>query len=147
MKKFHEIDFTPLERLMSEHGLNLLQGEIEEIFDIVNEIQFNDRPTPPIELKTAEEILEQVSGEFVYYNIEQIIPAMEAYHAQYKENNWIDVNDRLPEYGEDVLVASIESDIVKIGFYNQSDWYVYESNTFEVTHYMLLPQPPITKQS
>lgn len=43
-----------------------------------------DRPTPPVEVKTAEEILaKQQRSSFGNYTWERVIEAMEAYHAQF----------------------------------------------------------------
>ena len=73
-------------------------------------------------------------------------------------NEWISVNDRLPETDNDYLVLTESKDIFKAYFneyskefgsysdiydtdtlgYVDSEWLKYE----EITHWMPLPQPP-----
>lgn len=56
---------------------------------------------------------------------------------------WISVNDRLPEPGEDVLVCNhwgdIDTDMVWINPDGKTEFYFDKTN---VTHWMPLPEPP-----
>ena len=73
-------------------------------------------------------------------------------------NNWISVDDRLPEFGEDVLVWEKYSTKPFIGFYSQQERWVVDQEFVEpvggciirsyidqklITHWQPLPPPPM----
>ena len=71
-----------------------------------------------------------------------------------KEDEWISVKDRLPNFHEYVLIYK-NNNINLIGCYRESDngiWDIYYSNGCEgegenkVTHWMPLPNKPLNKQ-
>ena len=52
-----------------------------------------------------------------------------------KQDNWISVEDILPESAMDVLVSDIESDIVTKGFYHKDTDWVVDAIGVDVTHW------------
>lgn len=60
-------------------------------------------------------------------------------------DNWISVEDGLPENGDDVLVYTSD-EYVSLGEYSNRKWRVYGTPYFDpiahVTHWMPLPKPP-----
>lgn len=63
------------------------------------------------------------------------------------ENNWISVEDGLPENADDVLVF-MKEECISLAEYKQGKWKVYSTPYFfssgNVTHWMPLPSPPTT---
>ena len=57
-------------------------------------------------------------------------------------NDWISVEDRLPENGNDVLCYDAQDAIVYIDYLTCSKWF-YADLLREVTHWTLLPAPPL----
>lgn len=53
---------------------------------------------------------------------------------------WISVNDRLPEPFESVLV--LRDGKISIDYNEGNGWFAYDFNGKRVTHWMQLPQPP-----
>lgn len=65
------------------------------------------------------------------------------------DNNWIKVEDRLPDNACEVLIGGPCCDIcynIDIGFWDQDEWCLYRGGElkFSVTHWMPLPSPPIS---
>ena len=63
--------------------------------------------------------------------------------------NWIDVNDRLPEINQEIIICEKGSNYViaavvslKGNAYPLTD--LYRSNSVDFTHWMPLPKPPNT---
>ena len=65
-------------------------------------------------------------------------------HAGYRKQEWISVEERLPEVGEKVLVYSKSEDFYGIGQYSKylKKFCVMRIDGENVTHWMPLPQPP-----
>lgn len=63
-----------------------------------------------------------------------------------QEMNWISVKDKLPPYGQQVIVCRpYGKDCLKVeqGCRDLGDWWrVYGTRTKRVTHWMPLPEPP-----
>lgn len=61
------------------------------------------------------------------------------------ETNWISVKERLPKFGDDVLVADKEG--VTLAFLTvEGEWVIEAFDLDEkVTHWMPLPPPPKTE--
>ncbi len=65
--------------------------------------------------------------------------------------NWISVDERLPENEDDVLVfvdyGGVQTKIEQ-AYYFEKDWYWLNDSyiVYKVTHWMPLPKPPINKQ-
>ncbi len=111
-------------------------------------------------MKTKEEILKAAYSKIENRQLadEQvdviILEAMESYASQFTPE-WISVSERLPGNDKLVLIivyrAHANKRMVRVGFYEtipHSRWWqsVGEKDvTDEVTHWMPLPQPPITK--
>ena len=58
---------------------------------------------------------------------------------------WISVDDRLPESGKEGVLIALRWGEVDIGWCEDGRWrseFVNEYEEGEVTHWMLLPQPP-----
>ena len=58
---------------------------------------------------------------------------------------WISVDDRLPENGKESVLIALRWGEVDIGWWEDGRWrseFVNEYEEGEVTHWMLLPQPP-----
>jgi hypothetical protein len=62
-------------------------------------------------------------------------------------DNWIDVNDRLPDSEEEVLlwVVTPTYERADLGYLDSGKWVVYSHELFpKVTHWMPFPNPPKT---
>ena len=59
--------------------------------------------------------------------------------------NWIPVTERLPEYGQEVLVYA--GNILKPLVYGTVYWNKDYQNWVRITHWMPLPEPPNIKNS
>ena len=66
------------------------------------------------------------------------------YEAGYRKQEWISVEERLPEVGEDVLLYSKEDDKIDIGHYSIMfrRFFLRKFEDGNVTHWMPLPKPP-----
>ena len=70
-----------------------------------------------------------------------------AYLADYLVKNgvtvqeWISVNDRLPEENTTVIVAT-DNGIVFQCLYAYDGWNLWEGNEVNITHWQPMPQPP-----
>ena len=62
----------------------------------------------------------------------------------YRKQEWISVEDALPEVGEDVLLYSKEDDKIDIGHYSNMfcRFFLRKFEDGNVPHWMPLPQPP-----
>lgn len=65
------------------------------------------------------------------------------------KNNWISINDNLPQEDRSVLIHRQKDDVVSLGYIEGGVWYdmafTDESRDYEtanVTHWMPLPEPP-----
>ena len=65
-------------------------------------------------------------------------------HAGYRKQEWISVEDALPEVGEDVLLYSKEDDKIDIGHYSNMfcRFFLRKFEDGNVTHWMPLPDAP-----
>jgi len=60
------------------------------------------------------------------------------------KNEWISVEDRLPEIGKSVLIYidnELFFDMITLGFYGNGGW-----SQPDVTHWMLLPESPESEE-
>lgn len=74
-----------------------------------------------------------------------------------EESKWISVKDQLPKDIEVVLVWSNTSLQPTVAYYFQGDWLYHSINNgqfwlskephIQITHWMPLPEPPITKKA
>lgn len=62
-------------------------------------------------------------------------------------NEWIDVNESTPRRFTEVLVARENGVMCYTHYYNGRSWFGYgqAQPTENITHWMKLPEPPITK--
>lgn len=119
--------------------------------------------TPPNEPRmiNADKLAKRIAGHSNYHG-DSILSAIYC-AAEGKENNapirpienppneWVSVNERLPEVDNSVLVHIIDTfdnreNIVitkyTIGLNLKMEWLGFEHNSFKVTHWMPLPEPP-----
>jgi hypothetical protein len=59
---------------------------------------------------------------------------------------WISINEKMPPAGEDVLTVTITG-VRTIGWtHKNGEWAEWElENTWDITHWMSLPDPPKTE--
>ena len=102
-------------------------------------------------MDVREKLVEQAISHFWYGVSHDIFSepvktyAKLAIEALEKENGvtvqeWISVNDRLPEQGEEAICIAADGDMM-IGKYTEWGW-MFPCYFEELTHWMPLPQPP-----
>ena len=102
-------------------------------------------------MDVREKLVEQAISHFRYGVSHDIFSepvttyAKLAIEALEKENGvtvqeWISVNDRLPEQGEEAICIAADGDMM-IGKYTEWGW-MFPCYFEEITHWMPLPQPP-----
>lgn len=59
-------------------------------------------------------------------------------------NNWISVNDRLPEEGNEFLTYNSDTKVYDIIYFhiNEGTWNSIGEKPREITHWKSLPEPP-----
>lgn len=108
-------------------------------------------------MKTAEDFvkehedsfayLKEVADPEIYQFYLSVIAAVAREYAAYtigcEEDKWIDVNDRVPDNGRDVLVGDEESDIVCTAWYSGfEECFNRQVHGMNITHWRELPTPP-----
>ncbi len=100
---------------------------------------------------TVFEVIESFAGILVGFQVISAIydEAAELYALQYKGEQWISVEDRLPDRNILVMVSNYQDEWVCCGDYQDDDcWYnQFSDDTIEVTHWMKLPSAPIKKET
>ena len=101
-------------------------------------------------MDVREKLVEQAISHFWYGVSHDIFSepvttyAKLAIEALKKENGvtvqWISVNDRLPEQGEEAICIAADGDMM-IGKYTEWGW-MFPCYFEDLTHWMPLPQPP-----
>ena len=102
-------------------------------------------------MDVREKLVEQAISHFWYGVSHDIFSepvktyAKLAIEALKKENGvtvqeWISVNDRLPEQGEEAICIAADGDMM-IGKYTEWGW-MFPCYFEELTHWMPIPQPP-----
>ena len=102
-------------------------------------------------MDVREKLVEQAISHFWYGVSHDIFSepvktyAKLAIEALEKENGvtvqeWISVNDRLPEQGEEAICIAADGDMM-IGKYTEWGW-MFPCYFEELTHWMPIPQPP-----
>ena len=78
-----------------------------------------------------------------HYNKSQMKAILDFIDNQPTANQWIDVNDRLPENAKEVLVQLDWEDMnVVMGYYWNNKWHVeMVAKEYEVLYWMPLPEP------
>ncbi|WP_406044085.1 DUF551 domain-containing protein [Succinimonas sp.] len=115
-------------------------------------------------MPTREKLIEKINtklmalpyGEITLHTAEEIADSLieEGYVTDTNVGKWISVKDRLPEYGQPVLVCDVREDYVGMAVLQPAkhfvfsksetywDWDRMECNLDEFTHWQHLPQPP-----
>ena len=103
--------------------------------------------------KFDSEVLTAIKKYHIDVNKDELIKALQYDRGQYekgyqdglKANDWISVEDRLPEPYETVaVIAKADCWSYCIGWLNGDEWVIAEeaSEGWAVTHWMPLPEPP-----
>lgn len=96
---------------------------------------------------TLKERFEQHANNLVpAFMIPVVVSAMQTAYNLALSERWVDVRDRLPDNGRDVLVADEESDIVCIAWYSSfEECFNRQVAAMNITHWTEIPTPPQTK--
>lgn len=66
-------------------------------------------------------------------------------YRQQSEGEWISVEERLPDNGETVLTVDNEGYMIVASWYELGGWFLPVCRANPVTHWMPMPEPPVTK--
>lgn len=67
------------------------------------------------------------------------------YNAGYSKQEWISVEERVPDNGEAVLTVDNEGYMIVASWYELGGWFLPVCRANPVTHWMLLPEAPKMK--
>ena len=109
-----------------------------------------DKEKQIIEIK---ECIDEIYGaDCAYYGVDGFAIANEIYEANYRKQEWISVDDRLPRESEVVLAYSVKFGIIQriyTSYIGEVRWWSHgcwnSTEQLRITHWMPLPEPPETK--
>ena len=90
--------------------------------------------------KLVELLTEFYGCDPMYYDVDALAIAQHLITHGVTVQEWVSVNDRLPNPFESVLV--FRDGKISIDYNEGNGWFAYDFNGKRVTHWMPLPQPP-----